>query len=209
MRANFLPILMSHGPWLMLVFLLQALPAPAIADDAASGAGQAGTPQPEAAKLAALPLAAVPSALRRAEEAFYGTAGQLSAPRLWMFVDPQCSYSMRALAALQPYIASGKVQLALIPLSLLDRENGGESTADALAMLSRPADQMVTAWQTGHLSNAPDPAASQRLDINMETAKSIRLHGTPTFLWRNKDGSEGRLDRVPTDMDALVQSLER
>lgn len=49
-----------------------------------------------------------------------GSYGQAEAPHLWMFVDPQCSYSVRGLQDLLPAVQAGKVRLSVIPLSLLD-----------------------------------------------------------------------------------------
>ncbi len=99
------------------------------------------------------------------------------------------------------------MQLAVIPLSVLDYEDHGQSTASALAMLSMPADQMVTAWRSRQLAGPADGTARARLDANMKLANAIQLHGTPTFLWRRTDGSEGRLDGLPTDVKALVDSI--
>jgi len=61
-----------------------------------------------------------------------------SAPRLWMFIDPQCGFSIRAMQQLQPLVDAGKLQLAVIPLALIDNEDQGQSTRSALAMLSLP-----------------------------------------------------------------------
>jgi thiol:disulfide interchange protein DsbG len=33
------------------------------------------------------------------------------------------------------------------------------------------------------------------------------LKGTPTFIWRKPDGTEGRIDGIPTSIDALVSSV--
>ncbi len=160
--------------------------------------GQAATPPPSAATAAPLTLV---------KDTFHEAAGKVSAPRLWVFIDPQCAYSIRAMAALQPYVASGKVQLAVIPLSVLDYENNGQSTASALAMLSRPPGQMVAAWRNRQLAGPPAANAGQRLAANMAVAKAIQLRGTPTFLWRKADGGEGRLDGLPPDVKALVDSI--
>ena len=138
-----------------------------------------------------------------------GTAGSVSAPRLWMFIDPQCSFSVRAMQQLQPYLASGRVRLSVIPISVLDYEDQGRSTAGALAMLSKPKDQMVAAWGVGQLTGAAAPDAAAKLQANMAAAQAIALRGTPTFVWRKADGTEGRADGIPNDVGALVASLGR
>jgi len=151
-----------------------------------------------AAGVAALPLV---------QKASLGTTGQASAPRLFMLIDPQCIYSVRALQMLQPYVANGRLQIAVIPLSVLDHENQRQSTRSALALLSKPADQLVSAWQTGSVNEPPGPGAAERLRANLAIAQAIGLKGTPTFIWRKPDGSEGRIDGIPASIDALVSSI--
>jgi thiol:disulfide interchange protein DsbG len=147
------------------------------------------------------------SALIVAQTTAFGTVGNASAPRLWMFIDPQCAYSVQAMQRLQPYVASGRVQLAVIPLSVLDYEDQGHSTPSALAMLSKPVGQMVTAWSRGDLNGAPAPEAAAKLQANMAAAHAIQLRGTPTFIWRKANGSEGRADGVPGDINVMLDSL--
>lgn len=148
------------------------------------------------------------SLLKVTEGTTYGTMGPASAPRLYVFIDPLCSFSVRVMEALRPYVASGRVQLAVIPLSVLDYEDQGRSTLAAKALLSLPPDAMVAAWGGGNRLDGPaDPSADARLAANMQAAESIGLRGTPTFVWRKRDGSEGRADGVPGDLDALVASV--
>ena len=137
----------------------------------------------------------------------FGTTGSPSAPRLWMFIDPLCSFSVRAMQQLQPFIASGRVQLAVIPLAVIDHETNGRSTTNALAMLSRPVDQMVTAWSRGDLGGAPVSEATARLQANMAAAQAIHLEGTPTLIWLKANGSEGRSDGLPADLNAVLASM--
>jgi thiol:disulfide interchange protein DsbG len=161
------------------------------------GGAEPGQSSSTAAGVAALPLV---------QKASFGAIGQASAPRLFMLIDPQCIYSVRALQMLQPYVANGHLQVAVIPLSVLDHEDQGQSTRSALALLSKPADQLVSAWQAGNANDAPSPEAADRLRANMAIAQAIGLKGTPTFIWRKPDGTEGRIDGIPTSIDALVSS---
>ena len=169
---------------------------------------QVGNTQP-AATTSAATSASTPTvaALPLVQKAAAGTTGPATAPHLWMLIDPQCIYSVRAYQSLQPYVASGRLQLSVIPLSVLDYEDGGQSTKSALALLSKPADQLVGAWKAGDVSGQPSPEAPERLRANMAVAESIRLEGTPTFVWRKADGSEGRIDGMPSSVDALVSSI--
>ena len=147
------------------------------------------------------------AALPLVQKANYGTVGQSSAPHLWMLIDPQCIYSVRALQQLQSYVESGRLQVSVIPVSVLDPEDGGQSTRSALALLSRPAGELVSAWQAGNVTGTPSPDAPDRLRANLAIAEAIHLQGTPTFIWRKPDGTEGRLDGIPTNVEELVASV--
>jgi thiol:disulfide interchange protein DsbG len=162
------------------------------------GGAEPGKPGAATVAAAALPLV---------KNATFGTIGSTSAPHLWMLIDPQCIYSVRAFQMLQPYVASGRLRLSVIPLAVLDYEDQGQSTRSALALLSKPADQLVSAWQAGSVDGTPSPEAADRLRANMAIAQAIHLQGTPTFVWRNADGAEGRIDGIPTSVDALVASI--
>lgn len=147
------------------------------------------------------------SPLELAEHTNFGVMGATSAPRLFVFIDPLCSYSVKALQQLQPFVASGVVQAAIIPLSVLDYEDQGRSTTSALAMLSKPADQMALAWSRGDLNGPPSGEAEPKLRANMTAAEAIGLRGTPTVIWRKADGTEGRIDGLPEDWNAVIASM--
>jgi thiol:disulfide interchange protein DsbG len=124
-----------------------------------------------------------------------------------MFVDPLCSYSVRALQEVQPLVASGRVQVAVIPVSVLDYEDNGMSTPSALALVSKPADQMIAAWAHGDLKGPAGTDAERRLRVNMAASEAIGLRGTPTVIWRKADGSEGRIDGLPGDWNAVIATM--
>jgi len=157
-------------------------------------------------KASAGPTTAV-AALSLVQKASFGTVGSTSAPHLWMVIDPQCIYSVRAYQMLHPFVEAGKLQLSIIPIAMLDYEDNGQSTKSALALLSKPPEQLVSAWQTGAVNDPPIPAAAERLQANKIIAQSIGLQGTPTLLWRKPDGTEGRTDGVPASIDALIASI--
>lgn len=159
----------------------------------------------------AQPAAAPPPAPRAdravGNQTYAGVIGDPTAPELRVFIDPQCGYSVQAMQRLQPLVAGGRVRLSVIPVAILDRQNGGASTRATLVMLSRPAGDMVTAWSRNGLTGPPATEAAGRLQANMEAAAAIGLRGTPTFLWRRADGSEGRQDGLPNDVVALVAAV--
>ena len=150
-----------------------------------------------------------PSRLAAAQGTTAGLMGDPAAPKVWMFVDPMCSYSVRGLQQLQPLIAAKRLQVAVIPIAILDHEAKGRSTSSALAMLSQAPDQMVAAWVNGRLDISPSPDAPARLAANHAAADAIALRGTPTLVWRKADGTEGRADGLPADLNAFVASIGR
>jgi thiol:disulfide interchange protein DsbG len=145
--------------------------------------------------------------LAAVEKATYGTLGPASAPQLFMLIDPQCIYSVRSYQTLRSFAQAGKIRLSVIPLSVLDYEDHGQSTKSALALLSKSPDQLLGAWQAGDVGGPIAPEAETRLQQNMAIATAIGLKGTPTFVWRKTDGSVGRIDGVPTDVSALISSV--
>lgn len=147
------------------------------------------------------------SLLGAVEKTTYGTVGSASAPRLWLFVDPRCAWSVRAMEQLRPFVADGRVSVAVIPVAVLDRDGQGPSTVAAKAMLTLPRDAMVAAWGGNALGIQVEPAADDRLAANMLAAKAIGLRGTPTLVWRKVDGTEGRADGLPKDLGGLVASV--
>jgi thiol:disulfide interchange protein DsbG len=149
------------------------------------------------------------SLLSLVKDTHYGTYGRAGAPRLWVMIDPLCSYSIRAMAALDPYVASGRVELAVIPLAVLDYEDQNRSTPSALGMLSKPQGEMVAAWRSKGLDVPATPGAAAALEANMKVAEAIGLRGTPTLVWKKVDGTEGRVDGVPQDLEDVISSLEK
>ena len=162
-----------------------------------------------ASRAAAQVQAPIGSLLKAVEATTYGTVGSPAAPRLWVFIDPLCAWSVRAMGQLRSYVSAGRVQLAVIPVSVLDHEDQGRSSVAAKAMLSLPQETMVAAWSDNRLGEQTEPMADQRLMDNMAVVAAIGLLGTPTFVWRKPDGTEGRADGLPNDVDALVASIGR
>ena len=184
--------------------------------------------QTAAAANPSLPRAPV-DVLETVEKTAFGTAGLSTAPRVYMLVDPLCSYSVRAMDQLASNVTAGKVELALVPVSILDYEDRGQSTPAARVLLTVPANTMVEAWrkQTNkaplkpdlasagllNLNSAPLPLPSVEsaglLERNMAALQELNLRGTPTFVWRKPDGGTGIQEGMPANIDAFVASLGR
>lgn len=160
-----------------------------------------------AAPAASAQTAAAPAALPLLQKAAYGTVGSPTAPHLWMLIDPQCIYSIRAYQILHPYVQAGQLQLTIIPIDVLDYEDKGQSRKSALALLSKPAAELASSWQAGSVNDPPTAEAAGRLQANMSIAQAIGLQGTPTLVWRKSDGTEGRIDGLPTNVAAMIASI--
>jgi len=74
-------------------------------------------------------------------------------------------------------------------------------------MLSLPPDQMIAAWEARELTGPADKAADARLASNLAVAEAIGLRGTPTFVWRRADGSEGRSDGLPDKLETIIAAM--
>jgi thiol:disulfide interchange protein DsbG len=147
------------------------------------------------------------SALPLVQKATFGTIGNNPGKHLYMLIDPQCIYSIRAFQMLKPYADENQIELSVIPLTVLDGEDGGQSTKSALALLSDDPDEIVSSWETGSENNTPTDLAEHRLKNNMLVAQAIGLQATPTFVWRKADGSEGQLVGVPQNVQAFVSGI--
>jgi thiol:disulfide interchange protein DsbG len=152
--------------------------------------------------------AARTDALLSIEHATFGLAGDPAAPRLWMIIDPYCSFSVRAFDALRPYVTAGRIQLAVVPISILDYEDNGQSTPAAQSLLSQNPAQMAEAWDHRNFRLGPSESAPALLEKNNRIAEEIGLHGTPTLVWRKADGSVGEIDGIPKNWDALIAEVE-
>jgi thiol:disulfide interchange protein DsbG len=152
--------------------------------------------------------AAKSQALLHVENAAFGLVGDPAAPRLWMIVDPFCSYSVRAYDALKPFVTAGRIQLALVPISILDYEDNGQSTPAAQSLLSQNRAQMAYAWDHQDFRLAPSEGAPALLEKNNRIAEQIGLQGTPTLVWRKADGSAGEIDGIPKSWEALIAEVE-
>ena len=172
------------------------------------GPGAQGTPIDQASP-AASSSSTAPSAVALVEKTAAGVYGDPAAPRLYMFVDPMCSYSVKAMQQLKPLVDAKRLQVAVIPIAILDREPGGRSTRSSLAMLSLPPDGMVQAWAAGQLDSPASPEAHVKLADNRVASERLQLRGTPTLIWRKADGSDGRADGLPADLNALASSMAR
>ena len=152
------------------------------------------------------------SPVKTASATTHALWGRDGAPRVYVFVDPLCGFSTRAIEALRPHVDAGRVQVGLIPAAVLDHANGGRSSVAAKAMLTVTGEGAAARWLEhwgawGTTSGVPAEDAIRRFRANQQAADAVDLRGTPTFFWARPDGTEGRADGVPADVDAFVAGL--
>lgn len=117
--------------------------------------------------------------VERVKAVAFGLEGQDTAPRVYMFIDPLCPFSTRAYAALKPAVASGRLQLAIVPVSINDHENKGASTPAAQQMLSAKPHDMAALWNQidalGHAvpGHATSDTAGASLMLNLSAAQPL------------------------------------
>lgn len=142
-----------------------------------------------------------------------GVVGSDTAPRLWVFVDPQCPVSRAVMTRLLPLATAGKVQLAVAPAAVLDEENGGRSSMAAARMIGADRSEMVADWLGNRLTGDPGPDESGVVETNTaafwKLAGDLPRPGVPFFVWRDRDGHENRSAGVPLNLDAVLASAGR
>ncbi len=142
------------------------------------------------------------------EHASFGLYGNPAAPRLWMIIDPYCSFSVRAFDELKPFVAAGRIQLAVVPIAILDYETKGQSTPAAEALLTQDPAHVVEGWEHQNFRLQPSAEAPALLQKNNQIAEAIGLKGTPTLVWRKADGTAGEIDGIPKNWEALIEEVE-
>lgn len=151
--------------------------------------------------------------LAQMASAHFGLEGRDGAPRVYMLIDPLCPFSTRAYNVLAPYAASGRLQLALVPVSINDHENNGASTPAALELLSAEPHAMGGVWRhistLGHADpdKAPAEVAQAALTLNLSAAHTIGMRGTPTLVWKDRTGATRQEAGTPDDLSQFLASL--
>ena len=117
-----------------------------------------------------------------------------------MIVDPYCSYSVRAFDELKPYVAAGRIQLAIVPISILDYETNGQSTPAAESLLSQDPARMAEAWDHQSFQAPASPEAPALLQKNNRNRRRDRAqgHANARLAQGGRDG--GRDRRHPEEL---------
>lgn len=131
--------------------------------------------------------------------------GQAGTPVFYALIDPQCPFCHEMMVELKSKIEDGKVQVRMIPVGRTE-----ESKAQAAYLMAVP-NPAATWWR--HMDGDQDalPAKqginTQGVERNMLLMQTWKFQGTPTIVYRGKDGSVKIITSKPKDVDALISDL--
>lgn len=147
-----------------------------------------GTPQQAVARI---PQMTGRDALEAVDDTASGLVGSNKVPRLAMFFDPLCPWSAKAFEELQPAVEAGRVQLALVPVPMLDPTGTKGSTAATRQLVGSDMamEQVWPAIKAGRTVPFDAEAAESRLEQNWQAARRIGIPSSPTFVFKDKEGN--------------------
>jgi thiol:disulfide interchange protein DsbG len=170
---------------------------------------------PEEAKVAATGKPPVDKAFKTPSEAMFTDVegsnwiplGNPNAPYIYMFDDPQCPYCKKFMDALrQNDIPNGLIQVRIIPVGI----HGPDSVAQAAFLLAAPHPQDVYFKHLdGDTKALPvdSSISTQGVERNLSIMQSWKFNGTPTTVYRSKNGQVKILQGVATDIPGLIADL--
>lgn len=143
------------------------------------------------------------------------TQGEDSAPhKLWIVVDPNCTYCHKIYEDLQPSISSGQVQARWVVVGFLKPSSAPKATAiltakDPLAALQTNEATFNNDTEEGGIQpeQQPHSETNQQLETNMAFAKQLSRLATPTIIYRNTAGVAQMMQGSPKDATALAQLI--
>jgi protein-disulfide isomerase len=133
--------------------------------------------------------------------------GSDKAPPLYVIMDPRCHYCHDLYVSLTgKYIANNAMQLRVIPVGIL----GDDSNKEAAQVVSSP--DSANLWAKIEQYNVGDlppvaPGANAKIEKNHDIMSDWNLTGTPSIIYRTKDGKVKVVLGVPQDIDAIVADL--
>lgn len=137
--------------------------------------------------------------------------GRATAPLLYVFADPNCSFCYRFYKMAEPLVASGRLQLRWVMVAFLQSSSAAKATAilsagNPLNALHQDEDRFDTTHEAGGI--APAAAQNQALQALLKAHASamdaIGANGTPTLLYRDGRGRWAAQVGLPTG-DWLTQ----
>jgi thiol:disulfide interchange protein DsbG len=122
--------------------------------------------------------------------------------KMYVLIDPNCSYCHMMYQGLEPYIAKGQLQVRWVPVGLVKVSSPGKaahllslkSNADQVALLKQDENGFNSSQEEGGITelNPDDPAnaaAFAALKQNNAFFNQYQFIGTPILLYTRADGS--------------------
>lgn len=137
--------------------------------------------------------------------------GRGTAPLLYVFIDPNCSFCYRFYRMAEPLVTSGQLQLRWVMVAFLQSSSGAKATAilaasDPRAALHADEDRFDLTHESGGIAptGSQDKALQQVLQAHVSAMDDVGGVGTPTLLYRDARGHWSAQVGLPTG-DWLTQ----
>lgn len=121
--------------------------------------------------------------------------GRPTAPLLYVFADPNCSFCYRFYKIAEPLVSAGRLQLRWVIVGFLQSTSAAKATAilsarDPSGALHADEDRFDTAHESGGIAPARGDDKSLRavLQAHLDAMDSVGGIGTPTLLYRDERG---------------------
>lgn len=121
--------------------------------------------------------------------------GRSTAPLLYVFADPNCSFCYRFYQMAEPLVSSGRLQLRWVMVAFLQSTSTAKATAilsasDPRAALHADEDRFDMTHESGGIAPASkqDKALQQVLQAHVSAMDALGAQGTPTLLYRDARG---------------------
>ena len=131
--------------------------------------------------------------------------GRATAPLLYVFADPNCSFCYRFYQMAEPLVSSGRLQLRWVIVAFLQSSSGAKATAilsasDPRAALHADEDRFDVSHESGGIApaRAQDKTLQQVLQAHVSAMDALGSQGTPTLLYRDAHGHWSAQVGLPT-----------
>ena len=135
------------------------------------------------------------------------TLGNSSAPYIYMILDPQCPYCEKFIHDLKPgYLDTGKLQVRAVMVGI----HGPDSVAQAAFLLAanNPQDLLYRNFGGDKSALPSSPQINtQGVERNLAIMQSWKLNGTPTTVYRGRNGTVKIVQGPAKDIPALLADV--
>lgn len=139
------------------------------------------------------------------ENANWAVLGQLDAPVLYSFVDPNCPFCKQMLLDMQTAIEAGQIQIRLIPVGFDERSI---RQAAVLMETDKPYATLM-AYINGDNGALPAGSAAPISPVrdNIRLMSEWDIDVTPFSMYRNAQGTLKVLQGRAVDIETIIQDL--